>query len=66
LVGDPAIWIWVILRDDIAGTAEILKHSQPVRTTIVQALREAGIDRWPYLRFRGQSEQAELDKAEAA
>ena len=64
--GDPAVLIWVILRDDIAESAEILKHTKPIRSTIVQALRDAGIDRWPYVHVRGQSEQAELDRAEAA
>lgn len=64
--GDPAVLIWVILRDDIADSDEILEHVEPVRSTIVQALSDAGIDRWPYLRYRGQSEQAELDRAEAA
>ncbi len=64
--GDPAVWIWVILRDDVAESGKILEHTKPIRSTIVQALRNAGIDRWPYLRFRGQSEQAALDRAEAA
>ena len=64
--GDPAVLIWVILRDDIADSSEILEHSKPIRTTIGQALRDAKIDRWPYVHFRGQSEQAELDRAEAA
>lgn len=64
--GDPGVWIWVILRDDVAGSPQIVEQTQPVRSAIVQALRDAGISRWPYLRFRGQSEQAELDRAEAA
>ncbi len=64
--GDPAVLIWVILRDDMAESAEILELTRPIRSTIVQALRDAGIDRWPYVRVRGQSEQAELDRAEAA
>ncbi len=64
--GDPAVRIWVILRDDIADSGEILEYSQPIRSTIARALRDAEIDRWPYVHFRGQSEQAELDRAEAA
>jgi hypothetical protein len=64
--GDPAIMIWVILRDDFTESGEILKRTEPVRTTIAQTLRDAGIDRWPYVHVRGQSEQEELDRAEAA
>ncbi len=64
--GDPAVRVWVILRDDIADSAEIFDHTEPIRSTITQALRDAGIDLWPYIHFRGQSEQAELDRAEAA
>ncbi|MCP4593517.1 MAG: hypothetical protein GY842_22495 [bacterium] len=64
--GDPAVMIWVILRDDVAESAELLKRTEPIRTTVVQALRDAGLDRWPYVHVRGQSEQAELDRAEAA
>lgn len=64
--GDPSVMIWVILRDDIADSADLLKHTKPVRSTIVQALRAAGVQRWPYVHFRSQSEQADLDRAEAA
>ncbi len=64
--GDPAVFIWVILRDDVAGSSGIAEHTKPIRSTIVQALRDAEIGRWPFLRFRGQAEQEELDRAEAA
>ncbi|MCP4663612.1 MAG: hypothetical protein GY856_50145 [bacterium] len=36
------------------------------RLRFVEALREAEIGRWPYVHFRGYSEQVELDRAEAA
>jgi len=64
--GDPAVWVWVVLEDDTADSDEFFERSEVVKTKIVQSLREAQIDRWPYVRFRGQSEQAELDRAEAA
>ncbi len=64
--GEPAVWIWVIMEDAIADSEEILEHTDPVESTVVQALRDAKISRWPYLRFRGQSEQAELDMEQAA
>ena len=61
--GDPAVRIWVIVRDDITERAEVLEHAEPVRSSIVQALRDAEVARWPYVHFRGQSEQADLDRA---
>jgi hypothetical protein len=64
--GEPAIWVWVVLEDDTADSAEFFERSEVVKSKIVQSLREAQIDRWPYVRFRGQSEQADLDRAEAA
>jgi len=53
----------VIVRDDITERAEIPEHTEPVRSSIVQALRDAEVARWPYVHFRGQSEQADLDRA---
>lgn len=64
--GDPAVMIWVIFDDDTALGPEFFQRTEEVRSTIVEALREAEIDRWPYVRFRGQTEQMELDRAEAA
>lgn len=64
--GDPGVWIWVILRDDIADSADLRKYTRPVTSDLAQAVHNAGIDRWPYVHIRGQSEQAELDEAEAA
>ncbi len=64
--GDPAVRFWVIMQDAIADSEEILEHAEPVRSTILHALRDAEISRWPFLRFRSQSEQAELDRAVAA
>lgn len=64
--GEPAIWVWVVLDDDTADSEEFFERSEVVRSRIVQSLREAQIARWPYVRFRGQSEQAELDRVEAA
>ena len=64
--GDPGVFIWVILQDDIAASREILKYTTPIRSAIAQALRAAEIDRWPYVHIRGASEQTELDRTEAA
>ena len=64
--GDPAIRFWVILRDDVAESDEFAERAEEVRSAIADAVHESEIDRWPYIRFRAESEQAELDGAEAA
>ena len=64
--GDPALRIWVIFDDETATGPDFLALTEQVRSTIAESLRKAEIDRWPYIRFRGHSEQAELDGAEAA
>ncbi len=64
--GDPAIRFWVMLRDDVVESPEYADRAEQVQSTIVEAVRMSEIDRWPYVRFRGESEQAELDKEEAA
>ncbi len=64
--GDPAVRIWVIFDDDTAAGSDFLPCANRVRRTIVDAIRKAEIERWPYVHFRGYSEQMELDRAEAA
>ncbi len=64
--GDPAVRIWVIVDDDTAAGPDFISTAEQVQATIVEALREAEIGRWPYVHFRGYSEQVELDRAEAA
>jgi hypothetical protein len=58
--GDPAVWVWVILADRAAGSLafEIL---QEMRTGVNAVMRRLKIDRYPYIRFRTESEQRELE-----
>ena len=56
----------MILRDDVAESAEFAERIKQVHWTIFEAVNESEIDRWPYIRFRAESEQAELDREEAA
>jgi hypothetical protein len=64
--GDPAVRFWVILRDDVLESSEFADHARRVHWTIFEAVNKSEIDRWPYIRFRGKSEQVELDREEAA
>jgi hypothetical protein len=58
--GDPAVWVWVILADRAAGSLafEVL---QEMRNGVKAVLRRLKIDRYPYIRFRTESEQRELE-----
>ena len=62
---DPAVWIWVIIADRVGGYQFIDKVPE-VREPVEEALRGAGIDRWLYLRFRTESEQAEWEAEQLA
>lgn len=55
--GDPAIWIWVVVDDDAVQQKEFPENTRSVRNTVEEILRELGVTRWPYVRFRTVSEQ---------
>lgn len=58
--GDPALWLWIILVDGAADGDEFAVLTAGVREQIRRALRDARIERWPYVRFRTASEEQEL------
>lgn len=58
--GDPAVWIWTIFSDDEAAAEKFGEDTDLVREKIFVAFHDAGIERWPYVRFRSASEHAEL------
>lgn len=61
--GDPAVWVWVILAEPVEGPriVEILREMQ---TGVDAVLRRLKIDRYPYIRFRTEAEQRELEMEE--
>lgn len=58
--GDPALWLWIILEDRAADGVEFAALTAGVREQIRRALRDAQIERWPYIRFRTASEEQEI------
>lgn len=55
--GGDALWIWVILKDEVAeSTPVLLSNTGIVRERLTDAVRESGIKRWPYVRFRTQAD----------
>lgn len=61
--GDPALYIWVLLRDDTPPDEQTSDKVRPIKERIVRALREAGESRWPYVRFRTEAEYQEMVQA---
>ncbi len=59
--GSPIVWIWLILRDDMGiearATRELLGR---VRMAIRMEFNEAGIERWPNIGVRTESEVQEI------
>ena len=60
--GDPAIRVWVILKDEVAERPTFFEEAVSIRDQIDLALRRRGIRRWPYIHVRTISEQRNLDR----
>jgi hypothetical protein len=54
--GDEALWVWVVVDDAVASFPSFSAKAQEVQRLIASGLRDAGISRWPYVRFRAMSE----------
>jgi hypothetical protein len=61
--GDPSIWVWVIIKDE-AADSDFSKRAAAIRELVPAVLEDAEIPRWPYIRFRTQSEQNEVEREE--
>jgi hypothetical protein len=58
--GDPALYFRVILSDEASRREPLLAVTRLVRARVVEELRLEESDRYPYFRFRSESEQAKL------
>ena len=58
--GDPAVWVWVIVKDDATDRPDFTRLSTAVERKIREALNDAKVGRWPFVRFRTASEQRAL------
>jgi hypothetical protein len=61
--GDPGVWVWVIIKDE-AADLKFREQVAETRRQVDAAIHEADIGRWPYIRFRTESEQHELEAEE--
>lgn len=62
--GDPAVWLFVTVSDDESESDKFEDHALAVLDTLRKAVLSSGIQRWPYIRFRSESEQAMLAEEE--
>jgi hypothetical protein len=60
---EPAVWIWVVVDDAAADDAGFTTATTRLQREIHRSLQRAGLDRWPYVRFRTFSEQRSLQAA---
>jgi hypothetical protein len=59
--GDPAVWIWLVLKDDVdIESPSVQAELSPVREAYRNAIQRAGIERWPYISVRTRSEAEAL------
>jgi len=62
--GDPALWIWVFLTEEVSKDDEaFLKAAHRLRAILDSIARRVDPDRWPYLSFRPITEPAEAVEA---
>jgi hypothetical protein len=58
--GDPGLWIWAYLSDDVSEKDEdFLEAARRLRIPLEDVAREVAPDRFPYLSFRSLREQSE-------
>jgi hypothetical protein len=54
--GSPSVWLWFVIADEAWNDAWAQVEATKLRQTVRQALVDAGITRWPYVRFVTKSE----------
>ncbi len=64
--GDEALWVWVVFKDEVAENEDVLlSNVNDVREILRDAVRQLGIKRWPYVRFRTNSDLEPLEPQKA-
>lgn len=55
-VGDPALFIEVVVTDEQASRADFPAQALALSNEIFQRVRALGLDYWPYVRFLSESD----------
>lgn len=58
--GDPAVWIWLYVDEEVLSRKEISRVTTVIEQKIHDALIAAGVERWPYVHVRTPAEQRSL------
>lgn len=61
--GEPAVWVWIVLREDAPETAWSWDNRERIRRHVVDRLRESGVSDWVYIRFRSADEDTPAAEA---
>lgn len=55
--GDPAVYVWLIVRDEEAKSPAFPQHARELREIVFRLISEATPERWPYVTFRSRSDR---------
>jgi hypothetical protein len=61
--GDPALYFRVVLSDEASERDRLSDSARRVRERVRADLRLDALEHFPYFKFRGQSEQAQMRDA---
>lgn len=50
--GDQAVWIWLLVKDEVQPSQELLEQVLPFSRKLGSDLLEKRLSHWPYVRFR--------------
>lgn len=56
--GQPATWIWVVLKADAPEQAWSWENRKRIRDLVTAELEKAEVTDWTYVRFRRSDEEA--------
>jgi hypothetical protein len=60
LSGEEALWLWVILPDQVTESDHFLEQTRGIRPRLEALLRRMDVRYFPHIRFRGETEQSRL------
>jgi hypothetical protein len=50
--GDPAVWIWLTIEDELQPSAQSISSLNSFVTNVRSDLLRRGLTHWPYVRYR--------------
>jgi len=63
-VGDPSVLLYVIVSDSAAKKKNFFTLASEIRDRLGDSIQHSGLNRWPYIRFRTESEEKALETEE--